>query len=57
MYAEGCGRGAANGSHAHPCLWDVTQVDVMPGIYKLSLFPPGRGWGVMKLCPTLTLGT
>lgn len=49
--------GTANGSHAHPFLWEVTQADVMPGICKLGLLPP---WGLRRYpsspAPTLTLG-
>lgn len=40
-----CVWGAANSSHAHPCLWDVTQADAMTGICKLGLLPP---WEVRR---------
>ena len=49
-----CRVGAANSSHAHPCLWDVTQADAMPGICKLGLLPRGVGGeqgGALQPCP------
>lgn len=52
MYVEG----GSHSSHAHPCLWGVTQADAMPGICKLGLLTP---WGVRSgpssPVPTLTL--
>lgn len=54
-----CRAGAASGSHAHPCLWDVTQADAIPGICKLGLLPPWGGGarrGPSSPAPTFTLG-
>lgn len=54
-----CTVGAASGSHAHPCLRDVTQADAIPGICKLSLLSPWGGGarrGPSSPAPTVTLG-
>ena len=51
--------GAASGSHAHPCLGDVSQADAMSGICKLGLLLPWGGEeGPLQPhpTPTLTLG-
>lgn len=49
-------KGIAHSSHAHPCLWHVTQADAMPVICKdgLALTLVGEGERLQSCNPSLT---